>query len=191
SRRSLSPRCARPSAGPRRACCGRQVVVQTDAELALAVAEEGVSAHEYVRELASQTTKAHVRVGPRRARQRPRLGHGADRAHRSALTLRVYAHTMRRDQGERDRLRALVEGREWAAMGTGTAPDRSADPRAAVPENDESPATMGLSEQSGRPDLNRGPHRPERCALPGCATPRRAPSIDPRGQRPSPATAVK
>src|SRR3954468_24099686 len=26
---------------------------------------------------------------------------------------------------------------------------------------------------SGRPDLNRGPHRPERCALPGCATPRR------------------
>ena len=28
--------------------------------------------------------------------------------------------------------------------------------------------------QSGRPDSNRGPHRPERCALPGCATPRRA-----------------
>ena len=103
-----------------------------------------MSAHEYVRELASQTTKAHVRVGPRRARQRPRLGHGADRAHRSALTLRVYAHTMRRDQGERDRLRALVEGREWAAMGTGTAPDRSADPRAAVPENDESPQPWGF-----------------------------------------------
>ncbi len=29
-----------------------------------------------------------------------------------------------------------------------------------------------LVSQSGRPDLNRGPHRPERCALPGCATPR-------------------
>ena len=28
---------------------------------------------------------------------------------------------------------------------------------------------------SGRPDLNRGPHRPERCALPSCATPRVAP----------------
>jgi hypothetical protein len=27
---------------------------------------------------------------------------------------------------------------------------------------------------SGRPDLIRGPHRPERCALPGCATPREA-----------------
>src|SRR5215211_7225670 len=26
--------------------------------------------------------------------------------------------------------------------------------------------------KSGRPDLNRRPHRPERCALPGCATPR-------------------
>ena len=25
---------------------------------------------------------------------------------------------------------------------------------------------------SGRPDLNRGPLRPERSALPGCATPR-------------------
>jgi hypothetical protein len=31
--------------------------------------------------------------------------------------------------------------------------------------------------ESGRPDSNRGPHRPERCALPGCATPRRRPSI--------------
>ena len=29
--------------------------------------------------------------------------------------------------------------------------------------------------QSGRPDSNRGPHRPERCALPGCATPRVGP----------------
>lgn len=35
--------------------------------------------------------------------------------------------------------------------------------------------------QSGRPDLNRGPHRPERCALPGCATPRR------RAKYPTPA----
>ncbi len=29
--------------------------------------------------------------------------------------------------------------------------------------------------QSGRPDSNRGPRRPERRALPGCATPRRRP----------------
>src|SRR5205807_7974329 len=33
-------------------------------------------------------------------------------------------------------------------------------------------AYLGEEELSGRPDLNRGPHRPERCALPGCATPR-------------------
>src|SRR5205085_10478880 len=31
--------------------------------------------------------------------------------------------------------------------------------------------------KSGRPDSNRGPHRPERCALPGCATPRGSGSI--------------
>jgi hypothetical protein len=35
----------------------------------------------------------------------------------------------------------------------------------------KNPAFAGFFE-SGRPDLNRGPHRPERCALPGCATPR-------------------
>src|ERR1700749_4936263 len=41
---------------------------------------------------------------------------------------------------------------------------------------------------SGRPDLNRGPHRPERCALPGCATPRRYPvSHRHRSRRASPA----
>jgi hypothetical protein len=34
-----------------------------------------------------------------------------------------------------------------------------------------------FSNQSGRRDSNSGPHRPERCALPGCATPRRTGSI--------------
>ena len=32
---------------------------------------------------------------------------------------------------------------------------------------------------SGREDLNLRPHRPERCALPGCATPRRSPKYRP------------
>ena len=43
----------------------------------------------------------------------------------------------------------------------------------AVPEPASS-SSGGSNEgfSSGRPDLNRGPHRPERCALPGCATPR-------------------
>ena len=35
-------------------------------------------------------------------------------------------------------------------------------------------ARLAASQLSGRRDSNSGPHRPERCALPGCATPRRA-----------------
>jgi integrase len=35
-----------------------------------------------------------------------------------SLTLRLYAKAMGRRDGERERLRALVEGREWAPMGT-------------------------------------------------------------------------
>jgi Phage integrase family len=34
------------------------------------------------------------------------------------FTLRVYRHGMRRDEGEKERLRALVEGVDWAPMGT-------------------------------------------------------------------------
>ena len=34
-----------------------------------------------------------------------------------AFTLRVYAHVMRRSEGERERLRALVEGNVWAVNG--------------------------------------------------------------------------
>src|SRR4051812_19286811 len=34
------------------------------------------------------------------------------------FTLRVYAQEMARRDGERDRLSALVEGRDWARMGT-------------------------------------------------------------------------
>ena len=36
-----------------------------------------------------------------------------------AFTSRVYAHAMRRDEGDKERLKALVEGRgEWALSGT-------------------------------------------------------------------------
>src|ERR1044072_9167680 len=44
--------------------------------------------------------------------------------------------------------------------------------RSAGPLNDKSPAMRRAFAISGRRDLNSGPHRPERCALPGCATPR-------------------
>jgi hypothetical protein len=35
-----------------------------------------------------------------------------------AFTLRVYAHAMRRDDGDKERLKALVDGRDWAPMRT-------------------------------------------------------------------------
>jgi integrase len=64
----------------------------------------------------------------------------------AAFTLRVYAHAMRRDAAERERLKALVEGRDWAPLGTG----KGSDPeRCDAPEprlNDERPASAGLPE---------------------------------------------
>src|SRR3954453_5778268 len=43
------------------------------------------------------------------------------------------------------------------------------------PPQQRNPRRNAGPEQSGRPDLNRGPRRPERRALPGCATPRCTP----------------
>ena len=43
-----------------------------------------------------------------------------------AFTLRVYAHTMRRSDDERARLKALVEGHDWAHIGQKTAESASA-----------------------------------------------------------------
>ena len=63
-----------------------------------------------------------------------------------AFTLRVYAHAMRRDDGDKERLKALVEGRDWAPMGT-TGPDDASD---AVEDhstgNDETPASAEVSD---------------------------------------------
>ncbi len=63
-----------------------------------------------------------------------------------AFTLRVYAHAMRRDDGDKERLKALVEGRDWAPMGT-TGPDDASD---AVEdhstENEETSASAEVSD---------------------------------------------
>ena len=56
-----------------------------------------------------------------------------------AFMLRTYAHMMRRDSGERERLRALVEGAEWAAMGRSGALRASAA-SAGGPPKSEKPA---------------------------------------------------
>jgi hypothetical protein len=41
-----------------------------------------------------------------------------------AFTLRVYAHAMRRGEGDKEALKALVEGRHWAPLGTSGADGR-------------------------------------------------------------------
>ena len=63
-----------------------------------------------------------------------------------ALTLRVYAHKMRRAEGDKEALKALVEGRHWAPLGTSGADDPSEPPREVDPGNDESPTDAGLLE---------------------------------------------
>ena len=70
-----------------------------------------------------------------------------------AFTLRVYAHAMRRDEGDKEALKALVEGRHWAPLGTSGSDDPSEPAREVDPENDESPAAAGL------PDDGRGGFR--------------------------------
>jgi hypothetical protein len=44
-----------------------------------------------------------------------------------AFTLRVYAHAMRRDAGDKEALKAVVDGRHWAPLGTSGA-DGASEP---------------------------------------------------------------
>jgi integrase len=63
-----------------------------------------------------------------------------------AFTLRVYAHAMRRDEGDKERLKALVEGRDWAPLGT-TAPNEGpAGVQQHSTGNEETPASAGVPE---------------------------------------------
>jgi hypothetical protein len=61
------------------------------------------------------------------------------------FTLRVYAHAMRRGAGDKERLRALVEGRDWAPLGTERPNERLIEPAHTEPENDETPDAAGVS----------------------------------------------
>jgi integrase len=69
------------------------------------------------------------------------------------LALRIYAHVMRLDSGEKDRLKALVEGRDWADMG------RRADDRAADAEPIEGPVNDETRSESGPAADGRGRFR--------------------------------
>jgi integrase len=71
---------------------------------------EGVTAHK-LRHTAASILAALNRPMPEVIAQ---LGHTDP-----GFTLRVYAHSMRRDDAELGRLRALVDGAEWAPLGTG------------------------------------------------------------------------
>jgi hypothetical protein len=63
------------------------------------------------------------------------------------FTLRVYAHAMRRDEGDKERLKALVEGRDWAPMGTKRPNERpSAASEPELEKDDETPEDPGVSE---------------------------------------------
>jgi Phage integrase family len=62
------------------------------------------------------------------------------------FTLRVYAHAMRRDEGDKERLKALVEGRDWAPLGTSGVEDGSSAPATELPDNDETPGVAGASD---------------------------------------------
>jgi integrase len=64
------------------------------------------------------------------------LGHTAP-----AFTLRVYAHAMRRDEGDKERLKALVEGREWAPVGQ---PKGRSRPTITTPKTKKPPQTRGF-----------------------------------------------
>jgi hypothetical protein len=55
---------------------------------------------------------------------------------------------MRRDEGDKERLKALVEGRDWAPLGT-TGPDEGSEtPEDESPENEDTPANAGVSQSS-------------------------------------------
>ena len=53
---------------------------------------------------------------------------------------------MRRDEGAKERLRALVNGTDWALLGTGDPVKSGNAPQTNEPNNDESPADAGLSD---------------------------------------------
>jgi integrase len=96
---------------------------------------EGVTAHKLRHTFASIL---YVR-GEDPAYVMAQLGHSDP-----GFTLRVCAHAMRRDEGDKDRLRAFVEGRDWAPMGTALPPSRSRPRRIKTPETTKSPVIRGL-----------------------------------------------
>jgi integrase len=97
----------------------------------------GVTAHKLRHTFASVLTM----IGEDPAHVMSQMGHTDP-----AFTLRVYAHAMRRDQDAREKLRALVNGVDWAPMGTGGLSESGNAPAPSASQNDEGPADAGPSD---------------------------------------------
>ncbi len=112
--------------------------------------------------IASRTATSRSNLGSRlRSRARKRHTNSSTRSSRSSSS-RPSACRLRRRTSE-----------SCAAMPFGSSVRiASSSPAPSHNRKAEKPLLSRAFLQSGRPDLNRGPHRPERCALPGCATPR-------------------
>ena len=106
-------------------------------EAGLTPLPEGVTAHKLRHTFASLL----VALGNDPAYVMAQLGHADPK-----FTLRIYTHGMRRLEGDKERLQALVEGRDWAPMGTGSADLGRQDVSAETPPNDETPADAGVPE---------------------------------------------
>src|SRR3954468_3392993 len=74
-----------------------------------------------------------------------------------AVTFRIYTHVMRLQEGDRDRLQALVEGRVLAPNGTGTPSHDSRTPTGTTSKNEKTPdnarAFEGSWGEARTPDL--------------------------------------
>src|SRR5829696_5668756 len=80
------------------------------------------------------------------------------------FTLRVYTHLMSRRDGERDRLKALVAGSDWAATRSEAAMDDSTDPGSMDADAADFASQQGTRTRA-RQDSNLWPLPPEGSAL--------------------------
>ena len=106
------------------------------AERGLDPLPDGVTAHK----LRHTFTSILFALGEDPAYVMGQLGHTD-----AAFTLRVYAHAMRRDPGDLERLKALVSGADWAAMGRNRPETAIQNLENTDLQNEESPADAGLS----------------------------------------------
>jgi integrase len=71
------------------------------------------------------------------------------------VTLSIYAQVMFRGEGERERLKALVEGPDWALLGT-DAPEKAPEPGEQLPSKRSNPPRLHGIRRVGDPGLEPG-----------------------------------